>query len=101
MKLLALPLVIGLVAACTPDAKDTPTCKQLREHIFRITPQSQQRLAGRSEAEQRKILDQLMATVPVEDVQQCTAADAAVIACMLKATDMPALRACIPPPKSG
>jgi len=96
------------VGACDPGAKDTPeiaqrkaACKRLDEHIFRISPQSRSRLDGRSEAEQQHQIDQLVAKVPIEDVEQCAAAEPAVIACMQNAADIAAVRACIPPPKKG
>ena len=111
MKYLALTCATWfavLAGACDPGAKDSPEvaqrkadCKRLDEHIFRISPESRSRLAGLSEAEQQREIDQLVAGVPVEDVEQCTAAEPAVIACMQKAPDIAAVRACIPPPKKG
>ena len=101
MKSFALVFAVAVapLAACNVEAKDSPACKQLREHIFRISPESQPQLAGLSEPEQRKVLDQLNTKVPAEDIDQCTAADPKVVACMQAAPDMAALRACIPAPK--
>jgi len=104
MKLLALAVVIvfaTVFGACAPGANNTPECKRLQEHIFRISPESRSRLEGLSEVEQQNQIDQLVAKVPVEDIEQCTAAEPAVIACMQKAADIAAVRACIPPPKKG
>lgn len=108
MKLLALVSVLVLAAACDSGAADPPDvarrkadCRRLEDHIFRISPESQSRLAGLPEAEQQKALEQLVAKVPVEDIEQCAAAAPAAIACMQAAPDIAALRACIPAPKKG
>jgi len=104
---LGLMLASIVLAACESEPVDSPdvarrkaTCKQLNEHIFRITPQSRDQLAGRSAADQRKILDQLMAKVPIEDIEQCAAAEPTVIACMQAAPDIASVKSCIPAPKS-
>ena len=108
MKLLALAFVVVFVGACESSGTDSPeiaqrkaACKQLDEHIFRISPESRSRLDGVPEAEQQKRLAEMVAKVPVEDIAQCAAADPAVIACMQKAPDVAAVRACVPPPKKG
>jgi hypothetical protein len=108
MKLLALACVLVFAASCDPGAADPPDvarrkaeCKRLEDHIFRISPQSRGRLAGLPDAEQQKVIDQLVAGLPVEDIEQCAAADPKVIACMQAAPDVAALRACIPPPPKG
>jgi len=97
----ALILLAVLAGACGSESNDSPEaaarkadCHRLEDHLFRISPQS--KLDGLSEPEQRKQLEQLMAGVPVEDTAQCAAADPAVIACMQKAADVAAVRACIP-----
>jgi hypothetical protein len=89
---------------CGQDKPDPPevaqrkqACKVLHEHLFRISPQSG--LAGLSEAEQQKKLAQLQAGVPIEDIEQCAAADPKVVACMQQAADVAAVKACIPAPK--
>jgi hypothetical protein len=111
MKLSAVMSVISVLvfaAACDPGATDPPDvarrkveCKRLEEHIFRITPESRSRLDGLPEAEQQKLIEQLVAHVPVEDLEQCAAAKPEAITCMQKAPDTAALRACIPAPKKG
>lgn len=101
MKRFALALVIVLAGACE-DEKDSPEvaqrkaeCRRLEEHIFRITPQAQGGLAGLPDDPGR--IEQLVAQVPVEDIEQCAAVkDRAVLACMQAAPDLAALRACIP-----
>jgi hypothetical protein len=105
---LALAGVLVSAAACDPGAADSPEvahrkaeCHRLEEHIFRISPESRGRLQGLPEAEQQKAIEQLVATVPVEDIEQCAAAAPAVITCMQAAPDIAALRACVPPPKNG
>ena len=102
MKLFALAWFLVLAAACDPGASDSPDvarrkaeCKRLEDHIFRISPESQSRLAGLPPAEQQKVIDTLVAGVPVEDLEQCAAAEPAVIACMQAAPDVAAIRACV------
>jgi hypothetical protein len=108
VKLLALACVVVFIGACESGETDTPQvaqrkaeCKRLNEHIFRISPESRGRLDGVPEAEQQKRLAEMVAKVPVEDIAQCAAADPVVIACMQKAPDVAAVRACLPPPKKG
>ena len=101
MRSVILAMVIVLAGACE-DEKDSPEsaqrkaeCRQLEEHIFRITPSPSTR--GGPEMDPGRI-QELMAKVPVEDIEQCAAVkDRAVIACMQAARDVPAIRACIPP----
>lgn len=100
----ALLAIVVLAAACGQDKPDPPEiaqrkaeCRQLFEHLFRISPQAQ--LQGLSEADQRKRIDELQARVPVEDIEQCAAADTHVIQCMRGAADTAAVKACVPPPK--
>jgi len=94
-------LLAVVVAACGSEANDSSElagrkaeCRRLEEHLFQVSPQSQ--LTGLSASDQHKRLDQLMAGVPVEDIAQCAAADPVVVACMQKAADVAAVRACIP-----
>lgn len=89
-------------------AQRTVTCRQLIEHILQITPQPG---SDRPQTDPARIKE-LAARVPIEDIEQCTAVKDAVkkgepappeggtprvIACMQAATDVAALRACIPP----
>lgn len=100
MRGFALAVVIVLVGACE-DEKDSPEksprkaeCQELVEHIFQITP----RPGGRGPETDPVRIRELVARVPVEDLEQCAAVkDRSVIACMQAARDVPALRACIPP----
>jgi len=112
MKARALVLLGVIVVAGAGACESTTTesaeqarrkleCKRLEAHIFRITPDSRARLDGLPEAKQQAVIDQLVAKVPVEDLEQCAAADPAVITCMQAAPDVQALRACIPAPKKG
>jgi hypothetical protein len=112
--------VLGFAAACDegtdqPDtahgtvetAQRQATCRQLIEHILQITPRPG---SDRPETDPARI-KQLAARVPIEDIEQCAAVKDAVkqgepappeggtpkvIACMQAATDVAALRACIP-----
>jgi hypothetical protein len=95
-------------AACGSPGVDPPDlagrkaeCRRLEAHILQISPESRRELDGLPEAERQKRLDKLVAKVPIEDIQQCAAAEPAVIACMQRAPDVAAVRACVPPPKKG
>lgn len=101
MRLFALAMVIVLAAGCE-EKQDSPEvaqrkadCRRLEAHIFQITPQAQGGLAGLPEVDPRRV-EQLVAKLPVEDIEQCAAARPEVIACMQAAADVAALRACIP-----
>jgi hypothetical protein len=101
-------IVAALVfAAACDEGADAPenasraaTCRKLMVHILQITPRPG---SDRPEADPARI-QQLAAGIPIEDIEQCAATkDAAsaakkdaVIACMQEATDVAALRACIP-----
>ena len=98
MTRVALILVIVFAGACE-DQKDAPEaaqrkaeCRRLEEHIFRITPGPGGELPASTPAR----IAELMAKVPVEDLEQCAAAKPEAIACMLAAPDVATLRACIP-----
>jgi hypothetical protein len=106
-------VVIALLAAACEEENDSPAvarrkaeCRQLMEHIVRITP----RPGGGPETDPARI-QQVVAQLPVEDIEQCAAVKdpvkpgeppppqgqtPRVIACMQAAADLPALRACIP-----
>lgn len=81
-----------------PEAADFKAeCRRLEEHIFRITPAPG---AERGETDPARLAD-LMAKVPIEDLEQCAAVDdRKVIACMQAASDVAGLRTCIPAKKS-
>ena len=111
--------VLAFTAACDEGA-DQPetaeqrataqhkaTCRQLIEHILQITPRPG---SDRPETDPARIKE-LAARVSIEDIEQCAAAwdpvkqgepappegqTPKVIACMQAATDVAALRKCIP-----
>lgn len=102
----ALSLLLVLAAACE-EGKDSPECRRLLAHIIQITPRPG---GGGPETDPAKI-QQIVAQLPVEDMDQCAAVKdpvkpgepappagqtPKVIACMQAATDVAALRACIP-----
>jgi hypothetical protein len=99
MRLFALAMIVVLAGACE-DEQDAPEqaqrkaeCRQLEEHIFRITPPP----GATSPETDPARLEQLLGKVPVEDIEQCAATkDRKVIECMQAARDVAALRACIP-----
>ncbi|HEX7838170.1 MAG TPA: hypothetical protein VF469_11935 [Kofleriaceae bacterium] len=99
MRAFALVLVVVLAGACEEE-KETPAqallkaeCRRLEEHLFQITPAPG---SAAPEADPARI-QQLVAKVPIEDIEQCAAVkDRSVIACMLAARDVAGLRACIP-----
>jgi hypothetical protein len=102
MKLFALAMIAALAGGCE-DEKDSPEiaqrkaeCRRLEAHIFQITPRPGETGAERGVTDPKRI-EELVAKVPVEDIQQCAAVkDRSVIACMLAAPDVAQLRACIP-----
>lgn len=107
-------VVIALLTAACEEERDSPAvarrkaeCRQLLEHIVRITPQR----GGEPPQTDPARIRQLVAQLPVEDVEQCAAVQdpvkpgepappegqtPKVIACMQAAADVAALRACIP-----
>jgi hypothetical protein len=109
----ALSMLLVLAAACEEE-KDSPEvaarkaeCRQLMEHIVRITPRAG---GGGPETDPARI-QQIVAQLPVEDIEQCAAVKdpvkegepappegqtPKVIACMKAAADVTALRACVP-----
>lgn len=62
-------------------AKDD--CKQLLSHIVTISPEGQGRNA-----------DEIVAALPIEDIQACIATDPEVRQCMGKATTVAAVKSC-------
>jgi hypothetical protein len=121
MKRLTLAMVLVLAAACEAkkaapsDVVFTPVgaprtaegeaaeaaayraeCLRLEDHIFEIMPRPG---ADRGEPDPKKRAE-LVAQLPVEDIDQCAAVkDRKVIACMQAASDEKSLRACIPASK--
>jgi len=98
MTRLALILIVVFAGACE-EVKESPEavqrkaqCRQLEEHIFRITPGP----GGELPASDPASIARLMAEVPVEDIEQCVAARPEALTCMLAAPDVATLRACIP-----
>ena len=99
MRWFALVLIIALAGGCEGE-KDKPEqaalkaeCRALEKHLFQITPQTP---GGTAEADPKR-LEELVAKVPIEDIEQCAAIkDRKVIACMQAAGTVSAVRACIP-----
>lgn len=109
---LALVLAPVVFAAACDEQKGTPDtaqsrCRQLMEHILQITPRPG---SDRPETDPVRIKE-LAARIPIEDIEQCEAVKdpvkpgepppppgqtPKVIACMQAATDVAALRRCIP-----
>jgi hypothetical protein len=97
---LALVAAIAVLAGACEAEKETPEqallkaeCRRLEEHLFRITPAPGQTAPETDPAR----IQQLVARVPVEDIEQCAAVkDRSRIACMMAAGDVAAVRACIP-----
>jgi hypothetical protein len=109
----ALVMVVVLAGACE-DEQDAPDkaqrvaeCRRLEDHIIRITPRPG---ANDPETDPQRIAE-LMAKIPIEDIEQCAAIkdpDAAkkdpaaaakgiaAIACIQAASSAAAIRACIP-----
>jgi hypothetical protein len=105
-------LVLGTYATVTDEDHDPPElaarkaeCKKVVAHVFEIAPQSQ--LATVPPADRGNKLDELVASVPVEDLEQCAAEDPdkktdvdrkpSAIACIMATRDKGALAKCIPP----
>ena len=107
-------VLIALLAAACEEETDPPAvaqrkaeCRQLMEHIVRITP----RPGGEGPESDPARIQRIVAQLPVEDIAQCAAIKdpvqpgqpapppgqtPKVIACMQAAGDVAALRACIP-----
>lgn len=103
----ALVMVIVLASACE-DEQDAPDkaqrvaeCRRLEDHIIRITPGP----GGNGPETDPKRIAELMAKIPIEDIEQCAAVDQSKVdehkafECMRAANDVAALRACIPAKK--
>jgi hypothetical protein len=97
MRWFALAMFVVLATGCeeqpTGDTQRMAECRQLEEHILRITPRPG---GGGPETDPARIKE-LVAKMPIEDIMQCAVAeDRKVIDCMKAANDVAALRACIP-----
>jgi hypothetical protein len=85
-----LALILALVVACDDDKPDTPElakakdeCKVLLKHIVSISPQAEGRNA-----------DEIVAALPIEDIQACMATDPEVRKCMGEARDVATIKDC-------
>ena len=85
-----LALLLALLVACDEDKPDTAEvahakdeCKQLLKHIVTISPEGE-----------GKNPDEVVAALPIEDLQACVATDPEIRACMAKAGDVPAVKLC-------
>lgn len=83
-------LFVALLGACDEDKPDTAEvakakeeCKALLEHIVTISPQGE----GKNPKE-------VVAALPIEDLQACAASDPRVLSCMSKATNVDGIKAC-------
>lgn len=100
----AAAVLAALVAACGSAEHDTPEvaakktqCRALEAHVFRISPQSAPRFAGLAEPDAQKLADSMVAQLAAEDIDECVAAEPEIVACMLTAPDVAAVKRCIPP----
>jgi hypothetical protein len=82
--------MVVVFAGCDDDKPDTPEvaaakadCKTLLEHIVQISPQGQGK-------DPKAVVDSL----PIEDIQGCTATDPLIRRCMGAAKDVAAVKAC-------
>ena len=88
---LAAIFAVGIYGTVTNEDQDTPEqaarkaeCRKLARHNFE--------LSGVPAAQ----LDEAVAKVPIEDIEQCGAALPESTACMVAATTIDALHACVP-----
>ena len=85
-----LALMLAFLVACDDDKPDTAElahakdeCKQLLKHIVSISPEGQGRNA-----------DEIVAALPIEDIQACMATDPEVRKCMGDARDVATIKEC-------
>jgi hypothetical protein len=85
-----LVLILAVLAACEEDKPDTAElkrakeeCKALLKHIVSISPQA----AGKDP-------DEIVAALPIEDIQACMATDPEVRKCMGEARDVATIADC-------
>jgi hypothetical protein len=83
-------LFLALLVACDEDKPETAEvahakdeCKQLLVHIVTISPEG----AGKNP-------DEIVAALPIEDLQACVATDPEVRQCMGKASDVAGVKRC-------
>jgi hypothetical protein len=87
-----LIIALAVLAACDDPAPDTAEvvaikaqCRTVLQHIVQITPQGQ----GTDPA-------QVVAALPVEDLQGCVASEPEIRDCMGTAADVAAVKKCLP-----
>ena len=88
----AAVFAISIYATLNDENKDAPEiaarkeqCRQVVRHLIEISPHRN----GRS-------VDETVAKIPVEDIEQCGAAYPESVTCMLKAADIATVKNCIP-----
>jgi hypothetical protein len=91
---LAALMTLAVSATWSYEDKDPPDvaarkaeCRKLSRHLIEISPESK----GKS-------IDELVAKVPIEDIELCGAAYPESVACMQAAPDPAAVKPCIPVP---
>jgi hypothetical protein len=102
VKRAAILLFLAFVA-CGDEPTDTPEivakkaqCRALEAHIFRIASQSAHQFDGLDDTAAQKVAESMADKLPAEDIDQCTAAEPDIVACMTLAPDVRHVRACIP-----
>lgn len=85
-----LVLLLAFLVACDEDKPDTPAvahakeaCKQLLKHIVTISPEGSGKNA-----------EEIVAALPIEDIQACVATDPQVRECMAVATNIATVKSC-------
>ena len=98
-----LLVVLVALAACSDEAVDSPEvkakkeqCRALEAHMFQISPDSAPQFANLDDAAAKQLADDMVATLPPEDIDQCVAAETDIIACMQLAPDVVHVKRCIP-----
>ncbi len=87
--------VVLALAACGDETKpDSPAeaaqkleCQDLLVHLVKISPQM---------ATTPQLVDAKAKALPIEELQQCTAAEPEIRACMAAAADVAGVKKCIP-----
>jgi hypothetical protein len=91
VKYLAIVATLAFVACeeAPPDTAEVlaakAQCKDVLKHVVQISPRGQ-----------GKDPEQVVAALPIEDIQGCVATEPEVRDCMLKAPDIAGIKACIP-----
>ena len=85
-------LVVALFGGCDDEETDKPEvkvlkaqCRDVLKHIVAVSPQTE----GRD-------TQAIAAALPIEDVDGCVASEPEIRTCMMTASDIPAVRRCIP-----